>query len=96
MGCDKMIFDGRYKLMWGDPGSDKRSLGRLHLDKPVDIPPSPARLYDLQNDPHELEDLSSDPERQTLLMQMMGKLLSKINENTQPQPFLDRGEYHQH
>ncbi|MDZ4198645.1 MAG: sulfatase-like hydrolase/transferase, partial [Kiritimatiellia bacterium] len=35
MGCDRMLLDGRFKLMYGDPGLDKRpGLGRLHLDKP--------------------------------------------------------------
>ena len=93
MGCDKMIRDERHKLMWGDPGSDLRRLGRLHLDKPVNIPRSPCRLYDLQSDPHELNDLSEDPASRTTLIAMMEKLLARINENTQPQPFLSRGEY---
>jgi choline-sulfatase len=93
MGCDKMIRDKRYKLMWGDPMSDTRRLGRLHLDKPVNIPPSPCRLYDLEADPHELRDLSQDPARRDLLTDMMAKLLIRLNENTQTQPNKDRGEY---
>jgi len=93
MGCDRMLRDGRYKLMWGDPGSDTRKLGRLHLDKPVTVPPSPCRLYDLQEDPHELNDLSRDPASGPLLQAMLGKLLARINENTQTQPFKSRGEY---
>jgi arylsulfatase len=93
MGCDKMICDGRFKLMWGDPAADTRRLGRLHLDKPVDIPPSPCRLYDLEADPHELHDLSQDPAQRDLLMEMMAKLLVRLNENSQTQPFKDRGEY---
>ena len=93
MGCDRMLFDGRHKLMWGDPGSDHRTLGRLHLDKPVDIPPSPPRLYDLLADPHEANDLAADPARRDLLMAMTARLLARINENAQPQPLKSRGEY---
>ncbi|MBM3299784.1 MAG: hypothetical protein FJY85_07500, partial [Deltaproteobacteria bacterium] len=85
--------DGRYKLMWGDPRSDTRKLGRLHLDKPVTIPASPPRLYDLREDPHELRDLTRNPAHRDLLMTMLGKLLARINENTQPQPNKSRGEY---
>jgi len=91
MGCDRMLFDGRHKLMRGDPGSDTRQLGRLHLDKPVNIPPSPVRLYDLAEDPQELHDLAA--ECPGLLAQMTEKLLVRINENTQTQPNLSRGEY---
>ncbi len=94
MGCDKMIRDPRYKLMWGDPTADTRKLGRLHLDKPVNIPSSPCRLYDLETDPHELNDLSQDRAHRDLLMDMMGKLLIRLNQNSQTQPFKDRGEYH--
>jgi len=93
MGCDKMLFDGRYKLMWGDPRSDTRKLGRLHLDKPVTIPASPPRLYDLREDPHELHDLARDPAHRDLLTAMLEKLLARVNENTQPQPNKSRGEY---
>jgi len=93
MGCDRMLFDGRYKLMWGDPHADTRRLGRLHLDKPVDIAPSPARLYDLAEDPHETRDLAADPSRRELLATMLQKLLARLNENLQPQPLKSRGEY---
>jgi choline-sulfatase len=93
MGCDKMIRDERYKLMWGEPSSDTRRLGRLHLDKPVDIAPSPPRLYDLQQDPRELHNLANDPNAQVPLAEMMAKLLTRLNQNTQTQPFLDRGRY---
>ncbi len=93
MGCDRMLFDGRYKLMYGDPGLDTRKLGKLHLDKPVTIAPSPARLYDLEADPHEEHDLARDPDAKGLLMEMQQKLLARINENLQPLPNLDRGEY---
>ena len=93
MGCDKMIFDGRYKLMYGDPGSDPRKLGRLHLDKPVTIPASPCRLYDLKEDPRELTDLAANPQHRDLLMKMLGELLARLNENMQPLPNKSRGEY---
>ncbi|MBT4499999.1 MAG: sulfatase-like hydrolase/transferase [Gemmatimonadetes bacterium] len=91
MGCDRMLFDGRYKLMWGDPQSDRRKLGRLHLDKPVDIPPSPGRLYDLQEDPHEECDLVQDDP--ALRTEMLEKLIARINENVQPQVNKSRGAY---
>jgi arylsulfatase A-like enzyme len=93
MGCDRMIRDARYKLMWGDPLADTRNLGRLHLDKPVNIPPSPPRLFDLHADPHELHDLSADPTRREVFFAMLEKLLVRLNENTQTQPNKPRGEY---
>ena len=93
MGCDRMIRDERYKLHWGDPISDTRKLGRLHLDKPVTIPASPGRLYDLQEDPHELHNLIDEPTAQPVVRWMLEKLLARINENIQPQPNKSRGEY---
>ena len=93
MGCDRMLFDGRYKLMWGEPSFDARRLGRLHLDKPVNIPPSPAGLYDLERDPHEGRNLIDEPAARDVRMAMLERLLVRINENTQTQPFLDRGTY---
>lgn len=93
MGCDKMLYDGRYKLMYGDPKRDQRQLGRLHLDKPVTIPASPARLYDLAADPHEEHDLAGDPACATLFGELLEKLLARLNANVQPRPSLSRGEY---
>ena len=93
MGCDRMIRDERYKLMWGDPLLDERKLGRLHLDKPVTIPPSPPRLYDLVNDPHETNDLIRESDAQPVVRSMMEKLMARINADLQPQPNLPRGEY---
>jgi arylsulfatase A-like enzyme len=93
LGCDRMLFDGRYKLIWGDPISDTRKLGRLHLNKPVNIPHSPARLYDLREDPDELHDLAGDARSRGLMTAMMEKLLDRISENLQTQPFKSRGEY---
>jgi arylsulfatase A-like enzyme len=93
MGCDQMLFDGRYKLMWGDPKADRRNLGMLHLDKPVDITASPARLYDLQTDPHETRDLIAEPSARDVREDLLRKLLARINANRQMQPFLSRGEY---
>jgi hypothetical protein len=93
MGCDRMLFDGRHKLMWGDPGSDQRAMGRLHLDRPVNVAPSPGRLYDLADDPHELQDLASETGRQGLLLEMLGKLVERTIENAQMQPFRSRGTY---
>ena len=92
-GCDRMLFDGRHKLMWGDPGSDTRKLGRMHLNRPVTVPPSPPRLYDLVGDPHEEHDLAAEASSRELLVTMLGKLIARINENMQMQPFKSRGEY---
>lgn len=93
MGCDRMLFDGRCKLMWGDPRSDTRKLGRLHLDKPVNIPPSPPRLYDLREDPLEANDLAREESNRDLLHEMLRKLHERINENVQPRPNKSRGAY---
>ena len=78
-----MIRDGRYKLMWGDPASDARKLGRLHLDKPVDVPPSPPRLYDL----------AGDGAGRHLLLEMIERLLVRTDQDAQTQPFKSRGVY---
>ncbi len=91
MGCDRMLFDGRHKLMWGDPALDTRRLGRLHVDKPVDIPPSPARLYDLESDPAECTDLARS--EKGLLHAMMEKLMIRTNQNVQTRIYRDRGRY---
>ncbi len=93
MGCDRMLFDGRYKLMAGDPAADTRQLGRIHLDRPANAPPAPTRLYDLAEDPHETRDLAADPARRDLLADMQARLLARIAENTQPLPLKDRGPY---
>ncbi|NRA39738.1 MAG: hypothetical protein HRU15_16475 [Planctomycetes bacterium] len=94
MGCDKMLYDGRYKLVWGEPTKDTRKdLGRLHLDKPVTISHSPAALFDLQEDPDEKHNLIDDEQHQELTRMMMEKLLTRINANTQALPNLDRGEF---
>jgi arylsulfatase len=93
MGCDRMLRDERYKLAWGEPSFDTRKLGRLHLDKPVNIPPSPPALYDLLEDPHELHNLAGLPEHRATLQRMQEQLLVRLNENTQARPNLSRGEY---
>jgi arylsulfatase A-like enzyme len=93
MGCDRMLRTERYKLMWGEPSWDTRKLGRLHLDKPVDVPPSPGALYDLREDPHETRNVLDEPAYRTVRSEMLERLLTRLNENTQARPFLSRGEY---
>ena len=93
MGCDRMLYDGRYKLMLGDPSADTRPLGRLHLDKPVNIPPSPARLFDMEADPSEENDLASGPSHRSRLESMSDALRPCMGEGVETLPFLDRGEY---
>jgi choline-sulfatase len=70
MGCDRLLRDGRYELMWGEPRFDSRKLGRLHLDKPVSIAPSPAGHYDLAEDPREGRNLAGDPTQRDLLFDL--------------------------
>jgi arylsulfatase A-like enzyme len=93
MGCDRMLFDGRYKLMYGDPSSDQRQLGSLHLDKPVNIDNSPIKLYDLLNDPMELNDISKNNKYYKVLNQMEELLLKRINKNIQTEKYKSRGTY---
>jgi arylsulfatase A-like enzyme len=93
MGCDRMLRTERFKLMWGEPSLDRRQLGRLHLDKPVNVAPSPGALYDLRHDPHETRNLIDDPEHRALRAELLERLLVRLNENAQPRPFLSRGEY---
>jgi arylsulfatase A-like enzyme len=93
MGCDRMLRTDRYKLCWGEPSLDTRKLGRLHLDKPVDIPPSPGALYDLAQDPQEERNLIDDPAHRDLRLDLLERLHIRINQNTQTRPFLSRGEY---
>ena len=93
MSCDRMIFDGRFKLFWGDSSRDTRSFGGpKHTHRPAYAAPSPARLYDLQADPHELQDLVSDPAYAALMKTMLEKLLIRINENVQMAEFKSRGQ----
>ncbi len=93
MGCDRMLYDGRYKLMLGDPSADARKLGRLHLDKPVNIPPSQARLFDMEADPAEEHDLAPDPSHGARIESMAKILAPRMGEGVKTLPFLDRGEY---
>lgn len=93
MGCDRMVRTDRYKLMYGDPHDDKRGLGMLHLDKPVNIPASPPKLYDLQNDPQEMHNLWADPQYDQQKIAMLELLLARINEATRTEDLKSRGEY---
>ncbi len=78
----KMIFDGRYKLMFG---SNKSPV-------PDDWPPdlvaagAPVFLYDLIEDPREERNLSTDPRYRGELDELKERLLRRIIENQQALP----------
>jgi choline-sulfatase len=92
MGSDKMLFDGRYKLMYGDLSKDTRSeftrppYNGPAFGRPVNLPPDQIALYDLQVDPKEQTNLASDPANAQLLSQMKEKLLQRIIGNFQAAP----------
>lgn len=53
---------------------------------------SPEALYDIEQDPHEVNDLSNDPEYQSTLLQMRGRLNEKLEAmpdlSFYPEPYL--------
>lgn len=92
MGSDKMLFDGRYKLMYGDVTRDRRKeymqppYNGPCFGRPVNLPPDLLSLYDLQNDPQELNNLAGQSEHRGTLTAMKNKLLMRLIENTQARP----------
>lgn len=92
MGSDKMFFDGRYKLMYGDLRQDTRSefsQPPYHgpaFGRPVNLAPDKIALYDLKHDPKEQSNLASDPQHAQLLAEMKEKLLQRIIANFQAAP----------
>jgi arylsulfatase len=89
MGSDKMLFDGRYKLMYGDLTKDTRQhwlnppFNGPAFGRPVNIKPDVVSLYDLQTDPGETHDLSGDT---VLLNHMKTRLLDRLIMNMQVGP----------
>jgi choline-sulfatase len=89
MGSDKMLFDGRYKLLWGDLLQDTRDHWQNPphngpaFGRPVNLSPDRIALYDLEKDPKELNNLAYDPEHKDLLNEMITKLLNRLIENSQ-------------
>lgn len=92
MGSDKMLYDGRYKLMFGDLTKDTR---QNYIDppyngpgfgRPVNLPPDVISLYDLQEDPKELNNLAESSEHQSLLNDMIKRLAIRMIRNTQDSP----------
>ncbi|WP_165452518.1 sulfatase [Paenibacillus thalictri] len=96
MGSDKMLYDGRYKLMFGDLTRDTRNelqASPFHgpaFGRPVNLPPDRISLYDLQEDPYERRNLADDPAYGGLLADMKEKLLRRLLCNMQSVPD-DRG-----
>jgi arylsulfatase len=92
MGSDKMLYDGTYKLMYGDLTRDTRK----HLQafpmhgpafgRPVNIPPDQISLYDLTADPYEERNLEGDPAYAGVLSMMKEKLLNRLICNMQSVP----------
>jgi arylsulfatase A-like enzyme len=92
MGSDKMLYDGTYKLMYGDLTRDTRK----HLQafpmhgpafgRPVNIPPDQISLYDLTADPYEEHNLEGNPAYAGVLSMMKEKLLNRIICNMQSVP----------
>ena len=82
MGSHKMIFDGRYKLLFGSK----------KLPVPDNFPDhlisrgAPVLLYDLHNDPKEERNLSDTPRYQNKLANLKDRLLRRIIDNQQGQP----------
>lgn len=89
LGSDKMLFDGRYKLMYGDFTRDTRGefnappMNGPAFGRPVTLPPDKISLYDLREDPSEENNLAEDLARSALLTEMKEKLLLRFIRNTQ-------------
>ncbi len=92
MGSDKMLFDGRYKLMYGDWTRDTRQVWNAApyhgpaFGRPVNLPPDRISLYDLQEDPSEKVNLADDPASAELVAGMKEKLLKRLIGNMQAVP----------
>jgi arylsulfatase len=92
MGSDKMLFDGRYKLLYGNLKADRRTHYQqppYHgpaFGRPVNLPPDRIALYDLVADPAEQFNLAEQPECAQLVNVMQTKLLNRLIENMQAAP----------
>ncbi|MFD0680271.1 MULTISPECIES: sulfatase family protein [unclassified Paenibacillus] len=92
MGSDKMLYDGRYKLMYGDLTRDTRKelqAAPYHgpaFGRPVNLPPDRISLYDLLEDPYEQRNLADDPEFRDIVAEMKEKLLNRLLRNMQSVP----------
>ncbi|MCC5807788.1 MAG: sulfatase-like hydrolase/transferase [Opitutales bacterium] len=92
MGSDKMLFDGRHKLLYGNLAKDTRTHWQQSpyngpaFGRPVNLPPDRVSLFDLVDDPREERDLAEDPAHAGLLREMESKLLHRLIANTQAAP----------
>lgn len=92
MGSDKMIFDGRHKLIYGDLARDRRRQWQEPphngpaFGRPVNLPPDQCALFDLINDPEEHINLADDPRHTELFHTMERKLLHRLIANLQAVP----------
>ena len=84
MGSDKMLFDGRYKVMYCNLTKDRRTqlqeppINGPAFGRSVNLPPDIISVYDLVADPSERNDLAEDPAHAELVDRLRERLLNRI------------------
>ena len=82
LGPNKMLFDGRYKLLFG---SNRTAIPDDWPDELV-ASKAPICLFDLVEDADETRNLAGDPSHRATLWTMKEKLLRRIIANLQSRP----------